>query len=95
MSLKKIPKVASKIAPFMAEDSEQTGRHIVRVPDRTATDAEVADEMVQAEPYRQQVEERLEEPRNEEDPPAPIGDDVALDQEACPATAHGHVRQDP
>ena len=31
---------------------------------------------------REQVEERLEEPRDEEDPSAPIGDDVALDETA-------------
>ena len=51
--------------------------------------------MVQPETDRQQVEQRLEEPGHEEYPPAPVCDDIALDQQARSAATRSETREDP
>ncbi len=56
---------------------------------------EMSDEMVEPEPDRQQVEQRLEEARDEEDPPSPVGDDVSGDESSCPAPGRPERGKDP
>ncbi len=69
---------------------EQRRRHERRVGDAL----HVADEPAQPEADADQVEERLEEAGEDDQPPAPVDPQVALDQPAGAAAAHGHHGED-
>src|SRR5665213_3267777 len=55
-------------------------------------DAHIADELPHADPDRQQEQQRLEEPAQEDVPDAPVRENVALDQSPRPPP-HAEERQ--
>ena len=59
---------------------EEPGCDIRRVLHDLRADVQRADELVEADADRKQVEERLEEAGHEEHPLAPVDEDVALDE---------------
>ncbi len=73
---------------------EEGGRDELGVADRLAADLDVADEGPQAEADRDQVEDRLEEPRQDDHVRPAVDVHVALDQAVAAAGAPQHGRQD-
>ena len=73
---------------------EQARGHEGGVGDQLAVDRDGPDEVGQADPDGEQVEERLEEARDDEDPRAPVDQDVALEHPRGVAAAQEGERRD-
>ena len=73
---------------------QEAGRHEGRVGDLAAVDVDRADEVRQPDADGEQVEERLEEARDDEDPRAPVDQDVALEHPGGVAPPEEGERRD-
>ena len=89
--------VESYTAPFIADAAISAGATNWSYGIELAVDVDVADEAAEADADRQQVEERLEEPADEDQPRAAVHHHAALEQplrvagveRARPAPMHG------
>ena len=73
----------------------QGGCNELVVPHLLPADRDRTDEVAETDAHRQQIEQRLEESAEQEDPLAAIGNDVAFDHPLWPANVSQHRRKYP
>ena len=96
MSLKKKLNVLSLIAPFIAALASSAGATNMLVADRLAAGPGIgADERAEPEADAEQVEQRLEEARQEDQPAVLVDVQVPLDQPQRPAAPERERGHDP